>query len=345
MNNLITKWLALIGLAFFLSSCSEPEPISKLVMVQGKTMGTYYKVTVVLSEEQLNKPVYALNTLQLKIDEKLELVNDQMSTYRPHSELSSFNQTEKSLKVSPETAFVVQSSLALFELSQGAFDVTVGPLVNLWGFGPDKKPNKVPSNEVIASQKEKVGSEKLTVNENTLIKSIPDLYVDLSAIAKGYGVDVVAEYLQSIGISDYLVDIGGELRAKGVKPLNKQWTLAIEKPVEGQSVQRIIHIGDNGIATSGDYRNYYEFDGIRYSHTIDPKTGKPINHKLVSVTVIHPSSMMADGFATTIMVLGPEAGLIFAKDNNLAVFLLVKQGDDFIEHFTAEFEPYLFEEK
>jgi thiamine biosynthesis lipoprotein len=314
-------------------------------MVQGKTMGTYYKVTVVLSEEQSNKLVYQLDALQTNIDEKLELVNDQMSTYRPNSELSSFNQTQSSLTVSAETAYVVQSSLALFELSEGAFDVTVGPLVNLWGFGPDKKPNKVPSEALIASQRKNVGSEKLTIKDNTLIKSVPDLYVDLSAIAKGYGVDVVAEYLQSIGISDYLVDIGGELRAKGVKPLNKQWTLAIEKPVEGQSVQRIIHIGDNGIATSGDYRNYYEFDGIRYSHTIDPKTGKPINHKLVSVTVIHPSSMMADGFATTIMVLGPEAGLAFAQKNNLAVFLLVKQGDDFIEHFTAEFKPYLFEEK
>jgi thiamine biosynthesis lipoprotein len=339
------KWLTLIGLAFFISSCSEPEPISKLLIVQGKTMGTYYKVTVVLSEEQSNNSVYQLDALQIKIDEKLELVNDQMSTYRPNSELSLFNQAQTSLTVSPETAYVVQSSLALFELSGGAFDVTVGPLVNLWGFGPDKRPNKVPSEALIATQQEKVGSEKLTIKDNTLIKSVAGLYVDLSAIAKGYGVDVVAEYLQSIGVSDYLVDIGGELRAKGVKPFNKQWTLAIEKPVEGQSVQRIIHIGDNGIATSGDYRNYYEFDGIRYSHTINPKTGKPIDHKLVSVTVIHPSSMMADGLATTIMVLGPEAGLTFAQKNNLAVFLLVKQDDDFIEHFTAEFKPYLFEEK
>ncbi|WP_413701527.1 FAD:protein FMN transferase [Psychromonas sp. KJ10-10] len=345
MIKLTIKWLTLIGLAFFISSCSEPEPTSKIVMVQGKTMGTYYRVTLVLNEQQLTKPIYSLDTLQLNIDEKLELVNDQMSTYRPNSELSTFNQSDSSLKVSPETAFVVQSSLALFKLSDGAFDATVGPLVNLWGFGPNKRPIKVPSDELIASQQQKVGSEKLSVIDNTLYKSAPGLYVDLSAIAKGYGVDVIAEYLQTIGISDYLVDIGGELRAKGVKSLDKQWTLAIERPVEGQSVQRIIHIGNNGIATSGDYRNYYEFDGVRYSHTIDPKTGKPINHKLASVTVIHPSSMMADGFATTIMVLGPEAGLDFAQKNNLAVFLLVKQEDDFIEHFTAEFKPYLSEEK
>jgi thiamine biosynthesis lipoprotein len=341
----ITKCLTLIGLVFFITSCSEPAPKSKLVVVPGKTMGTYYKVTVVLSEEQQNKPAYTLSALQFKIDEKLELVNDQMSTYRPDSELSSFNQAQGSLIVSPDTAYVVQSSLKIFELSKGAFDVTVGPLVNLWGFGPDKKPNKIPSKALIASQIKRVGSQYLTVKNNTLYKSIPDLYVDLSSIAKGYGVDVVSEYLQSIGISDYLVDIGGELRANGVKPGSKKWTLAIEKPVEGQSVQRIIQIGNNGIATSGDYRNYYEFDNIRYSHTIDPKTGKPIDHKLVSVTVIHPSSMMADGFATAVMVLGPEAGFTFAQENNLAVFLLVKQGDDFIEHFTAEFKPYLLEEK
>lgn len=338
------KWLTLIGLAFFISSCSEPDAISKLAMVQGKTMGTYYKVTVVLSEEQLNKPVYELNTLQLKIDEKLELVNDQMSTYRPNSELSKFNQAKQSLIVSPETVLVVQASLQLFELSGGAFDVTVGPLVNLWGFGPDKKPTKIPSAELIKARQRIVGSQYLSIDGNTLHKAIPELYVDLSSIAKGYGVDVIANYLQEIGINNYLVDIGGELRAKGVKPENKEWTLAIERPAEGQNVQRLIQIGDNAIATSGDYRNYYEFDGIRYSHTIDPSTGKPINHHLASVTVIHESSMMADGFATVISVLGPEDGLAFAQQNKLAAFLIVKQGDVFTEHFTAEFKPYLLEE-
>jgi len=339
----ITKWLALIGLAFFISSCSEPVPTGKLVMVQGKTMGTYYQVTMVLSKQQQQDVAYELGAIQIEIDSKLELVNDQMSTYRPDSELSKFNQAKETLTVSPATAYVVKSSLTLFNQSQGAFDVTVGPLVNLWGFGPDKKPNKVPSEKLIKQRKQWVGSQHLGVRDNTLYKAIPELYVDLSSIAKGYGVDVIAEHLQAIGINDYLVDIGGELRAKGVKPGNKQWTLAIERPVEGHNVQRLIQIGDNAIATSGDYRNYYEFDGIRYSHTIDPETGKPINHKLVSVTVIHESSMFADGFATVVTVLGPEAGLAFAQQNKLAVFLLVKQGEEFVEHFTTQFKPYLLE--
>jgi len=345
MNNLVIKWLALIGLAFFVSSCSDPVPKAQLVALQGQTMGTYYQVTMVLNESQQASADYSQEAVQAEIDKKLELVNDQMSTYRPNSELSRFNKAPTSLTVSPETAFVVQSALTLSEQSGGGFDVTVGPLVNLWGFGPDKKPTKVPSDAVIAERKQLIGSQYLTVKDNTLYKAIPELYVDLSSIAKGYGVDVVAEYLQEIGINNYLVDIGGELRAKGVKPGDKQWTIAIERPTDGQNVQRLIQIGDNAIATSGDYRNYYEFDGIRYSHTIDPKTGKPINHKLVSVTVIHASSMMADGLATAITVLGPEAGFAFAQQHKLAVFLIEKQDDGFTEHFTESFQPYLLEEK
>ncbi|WP_343226075.1 FAD:protein FMN transferase [Psychromonas sp. psych-6C06] len=308
-------------------------------------MGTYYQVTMALNEQQQLDAAYKISAIQVEIDKQLELVNDQMSTYRPDSELSRFNKAKETLEVSPATAYVVKASLALFNQSNGAFDVTVGPLVNLWGFGPDKKPIKVPSDETIKKRQQWVGSQYLGVRDNTLYKAKPELYVDLSSIAKGYGVDVVAQYLESRGINDYLVDIGGELRAKGVKPQNEQWMLAIERPNIGQNVQRLLQIGDNAIATSGDYRNYYEFDGIRYSHTIDPKTGKPINHKLVSVTVIHESSMMADGLATVISVLGPEEGLTFAKQQKLAVFLLVKQGDEYIEQFTAEFKPYLFEEK
>lgn len=336
-------WLALIGLAFFISSCAKVGP--QLVEVQGNTMGTYYQVKYVLSAEQRGDSRFLLAAIKSGIDQRLELVNDQMSTYRPDSELSRFNRAEKSLAVSAATRGVIEASLSLFEQSGGAFDVTVGPLVNLWGFGPDKKANKVPSAQLIAEKQKIVGSQYLSVHDNTLNKAIPALYVDLSAIAKGYGVDVIAAYLQEIGINNYLVDIGGELSLQGKKPQNKPWIVAIERPAAGQSVQRVINIGDNAIATSGDYRNYFESEGIRYSHTIDPNTGKPINHKLVSVTVIHNSSMIADGLATAITVLGPELGLDFAKKHNLAVYLLVKEGDNVIEFYTSEFEPFFIEEK
>jgi len=339
----ISQWLALIVLACFVASCAEVEP--KLVYIQGKTMGTYYQVKYVLNAEQQSDSRLSVEKITSQIDQRLELVNDQMSTYRPESELSRFNKAEKSLVVSAATRSVIEAALTLFEQSNGAFDVTVGPLVNLWGFGPDKRANKVPSDQLIAEKLKIVGSQFLSVKGNTLSKTIPDLYVDLSAVAKGYGVDVISAYLQEIGIHNFLVDIGGELSIKGTKADNKNWTIAIERPVEGQNVQRVINIGDNAIATSGDYRNYFEFDGIRYSHTIDPKTGKPISHKLVSVSVVHQSSMIADGFATAITVLGPEAGLEFAKKYNLPVFLLVKEGDDFIEYYTSEFEPFFIKEK
>lgn len=337
------KWLALIGLAFFISSCSKPE--QQLLQIQGQTMGTYYQVTYVLSSEQSEDKQYSIQHLQTLIDQQLELVNDQMSTYRPQSELSLFNKSERAFEVSDATIKVVKRALQVYQQSGGAFDVTVGPLVNLWGFGPDKKPNKVPSAELIEQTKQKIGSQYLSIEGNRLVKAKPELYVDLSSIAKGYGVDVIAELLTKQGITNYLVDIGGELRASGTKLNKAPWTLAVERPEFGQNVQRLLHIGDNAIATSGDYRNYFEFDGIRYSHTIDPATGRPISHKLVSVTVIDKSSMVADALATAITVLGPENGLKFANKLNQPVFLLIKQDDGFIESYTPAFEPFFVEEE
>ena len=309
-------------------------------------MGTYYKVTYVLDAEQQANPEFLTEHLQIEIDKKLELVNDQMSTYRPNSELSLLNKSALSYEVSTATRGVIQSALTIFKESNGAFDITVGPLVNLWGFGPDKRVTKAPSSEIIAQKKESIGSQYISIENNVIHKAHPDLYLDLSSIAKGYGVDVIAEYLASLGINNYLVDIGGELRAKGTKPANNDWRLAVETPSSKEmSVQRVIDIGDNAIATSGDYRNYFEADGIRYSHTIDPATGKPITHNLASVTVIYPNCKMADGYATAITVLGPEAGFAFAKKHKLAVFLLVKEGDEFVERYTDEFKPYFVEDE
>ena len=339
----ILKWLALIGLTIFIASCSKNQP--RLVSLQGQTMGTYYQIKYVLDVNQQSDSRLSEKALQIEIDKRLELVNDLMSTYRPDSELSRFNKAKKSLVVSDAMRDVISAALVISDQTNGAYDVTVGPLVNLWGFGPDKQPDKIPSQALINEKMAVVGSKYLSVSGNSIIKEIPELYVDLSSIAKGYGVDFIAEYLQKMGIENYLIDIGGELRVKGSKSTEKQWTLAIERPVAGQNVQRLIHIGNNGIATSGDYRNYFESDGVRYSHTIDPNTGKPITHKLVSVTVVNKSCMLADGVATAITVLGPKAGLEFATKQHLPVFLLVKEGDNFNEYYTPEFEPYLIEEK
>jgi thiamine biosynthesis lipoprotein len=248
--------------------------------------------------------------------------------------------------VSRDTARVVTEAIHIGRESRGALDVTVGPLVNLWGFGPDARPTKVPSDELIAQTRQKTGLGNLHVitsaDADTLQKDIPDLYVDLSAIAKGFGVDKVAEYLESQGARNYLVEIGGELRINGVNGKGHPWRVAIEKPtVNAGSVQEVILPGDNGVATSGEYRNYYELDGKRFSHTMDPLTGKPIQHRLVSVTVIHPSCMTADGLATVFMVMGPEKSLAYAKERGLAIFTITKTDDGFEEAYSDAFKPYL----
>lgn len=338
-NNAI-KWLALFGLAIFISACGqEPELERYSLKLNGKTMGTTYHITLVAEAPEWNA-----ETLKSDIDKLLERVNDQMSTYRPDSELSRFNRYAAlaPFSVSGDTALVVEEAIRLGRLTDGALDVTVGPLVNLWGFGPDAQPERVPTQQVIEQTRLRTGLDKLFTSAEALLKREPKLYVDLSAIAKGYGVDVVAGYLREQGITDFMVEIGGELRTMGSNERGVGWRIAVEKPAQGErAVQRVIAPQDNGLATSGDYRNYFERDGVRYSHTIDPATGKPINHRLVSVTVVHPSAMTADGLATAIMVMGPDKGLEFARSEYLAVLMLVKTDQGFVEYNTPAFTPYL----
>ncbi|QFI40303.1 FAD:protein FMN transferase ApbE [Moritella marina ATCC 15381] len=333
------RWLALMGLAIFILGCSEQKSTEE-VLFSGPTMGTTYHMKVVgfpLSEQDKQD-------IQIEIDRRLELVNDQMSTYRPNSELSRFNQSVAvtGFEVSTDTAKVVLEALRLNKLTNGALDVTVGPLVNLWGFGPDNKPEKVPSQEQLDTIKLRIGIQHLAATKTTLSKDIDGLYVDLSSIAKGYGVDVIADYFASLGIENYLVEVGGELRINGVNARGIDWQVAVEKPTsDNQSVQEVIAVGNNAIATSGDYRNYYELNGERFAHTIDPVSGKPIKHKLVSVTVIHTSSMTADALATALMVMGEKDGLEFAKQQGLAVLMISKSDSGYNEVYTKQFEPYL----
>ncbi|WP_186367154.1 FAD:protein FMN transferase [Yersinia vastinensis] len=328
-------FMAVVGV-LLLTGCG-PEQIN----LEGKTMGTTYSIKYV-SDSSAPSP----EKLQQEIDRELEQVNDQMSTYRPHSELSLFNKSQAvdtPFPVSAATAKVVREAIRINRLTDGALDVTVGPLVNLWGFGPQGRPNVVPTDAEIAKRQEWVGIDKLAVKRGALVKRIPELYVDLSAIAKGYGVDVVAEYLETQNINNYMVDIGGEVRTRGNNGENKPWRIAIEKPVAGsaQSAQEIIEPGRMAIATSGDYRNYFEQEGVRYSHTIDPETGRPINHRLVSITVLDPSCMTADGLSTGLGVLGPERGMALANLLGIPVLMIVKTDKGFEEHHSESFKSYL----
>lgn len=304
-------------------------------------MGTRYHIKLVLPSSRAED----LENLSHEVEAALVEVNKQMSTYLPTSELSVYNTSAQKewFGVSDALFSVVSAAQSLSVASQGAFDITVGPLVNLWGFGPSRHPDKVPSESELAEAFARTGYEKLLLDhKKKALKKDSNLYLDLSSIAKGYGVDKVLELLASNNIESALVEVGGEIRAMGVKPNGSAWKIAIESPLSNaRAIQKVISIRDMALATSGDYRNYFEKAGVRYSHTIDPKTGMPITHKLASVTVLHQSCMMADGLATMFMVMGPELALQYANENNLAIFMLVKGESGFGELTSRSFTQLL----
>ena len=333
------KYVLIAGVVIILAIVVKAFSFTpELVSFSGPTMGTTYTVKFYTNEDMDSAWQYKDD-----VDRVLVRINELMSTYDSQSELSLFNQTSvnKEVRVSTELAYVIDQALMISKMSKGEYDITVGPLVNLWGFGPGKKTDTVPSIDDIAIAKQKVGFSAIALSEQTLSKA-KDVYIDLSSIAKGYGVDAVAQKLERLGIDSYLVEVGGEIVAKGAKPDGEPWRVAVESPNGGHSVaQKVVELADVAIATSGDYRNYFERDGVRYSHTINPKTGKPITHRLVSVTVIEKNATLADGLATAITVLGPEKGLAFAEENGLAVYMLVKENLGFVEQYSKAFEPYL----
>ncbi len=309
------------------------------VYLNGPTMGTSYNIKYISQDGQPTPEV-----IHKEIDHLLKLVNSQMSTYIDDSELSQFNQSSEltPFAVSQNTAVVIKEAIRLNQLTLGALDVTVGPLVNLWGFGPESRPEKTPTDTELDERRQIIGIEHLEIVDNNVRKDIPDLYVDLSPIAKGFGVDVVANYLEQLNIADYMVEIGGEMRVKGKNKENNFWRIAIEKPSDNErAIQKIIEPGENAVATSGDYRIYFEQDGRRYSHVINPITGKPIDNKVVSVTVLDKSSMTADGLATGLMVLGEKKGMEVANKHNIPVFMIVKTPDGFREIISEAFKPFL----
>lgn len=336
-------WIFAVFYAIFLSACDKQ---SEMINLNGKTMGTTYHIKY-LDNGNLSQQVEQVHQ---QIDLILKDVNAKMSTYDKNSELSRFNQSTEintPMVISADLAKVLKESIRLNQITEGALDVTVGPVVNLWGFGPEKQKDVQPEPQQLAERQSWVGIDKLKFIENGgqfyLEKAIPQLYIDLSAIAKGFGVDLVADYLQKLNVQDYMVEIGGEIRAKGKNPDGKPWQIAIEQPsFDGsRSVQKIVGLDNLAMATSGDYRNYFEQDGKRFSHEINPKTGYPIQHNLASVTVLHESSMTADGLSTALFVLGEEKALALAELENLAVYLISKTDKGFESKMSSKMTALL----
>jgi len=342
-------WLILFVLNIFLFNCGGKEAVSSLIEIHGSTMGTSYMVKVVHSEPLKSTDTDSIaneKTITTDIKNLLKKVNQQMSTWIKDSEISRFNQYEETdwFEVSADTAAVIAESLRVSQISNGAFDITVGPLINLWGFGPVKKERQIPEEQQIRDLMTRIGYQKLFVRQSppSIKKENPKIYCDLSAIAKGFGVDRVAEYLDSKGFVNYLVEIGGEVRARGKNQKQQVWRVGIASPNGSFTLQKVVLLKDRSMATSGDYQNYFEKDGIRYSHTIDPTTGHPITHRLASVTVIHDSCMKADALATAINVLGLKKGYELAVKENLPVFMILKEkGGDFIGKMSPQFEEIL----
>jgi thiamine biosynthesis lipoprotein len=327
----------LLPLLFLLVIGCQPAQQAKEYQLQGKTMGTYYVVKF-YSEQQPD-----LTALQQELDTELELINDLMSTYRPESELMRFNrqQTTEPVTLSPQTAKVIAEAIRIGQQSGGILDITVGPLVELWGFGAQGRIAHAPDDAQQEAVRAYVGIDKIALDGLALRKLEPRVAIDLSTIAKGYGVDRLAEILLLHGYQSFMVDIGGDMRVGAAKQ-SGLWKIAIEKPVSNErSVQRILAIENMALATSGDYRNYFEEEGVRYSHLIDPRTGEPIQHKTVSSTVLHPDAMAADGYATTLNVLPADEALAFANQHQLAVLLIIKTDQGFEERYSEAFIPFL----
>lgn len=299
-------------------------------LISGKTMGTRYHISVV---SPLNKKLIDQPDLTKEIDALLVEVNRQMSTYDPNSEISQFNKYQQTdwFNVSKDFAFVVSSAQAVSKETQGTFDITVAPLIDLWGFGA-KTQFVLPTEKIIKSSLKNIGYDLLEVRTSppAIKKLNKNIRIDLSAIAKGFAVDKIAEYLNGKGYLDYSVEIGGEVRNKGFNPKGRPWRIGIENPRYGDLVIHEVLLSSNlAIATSGDYRNFFIKDGVRYSHTINPTTGKPIRHNLAAVTVLHESTMMADAYATALMVMGEKQGKAFVEHNKLRVDMIIRNGEEY----------------
>jgi thiamine biosynthesis lipoprotein len=294
----------------------------------GAVFGTSWSLTYTDASEAVDPAA-----VRAEIESVFELVNSSMNHYQPTSLISRFNTlpADAPVEVDWDFAYVLSTALTLSEVTGGAYDVTVSALSELWGFGPDG-PTRFPTPQAVTDAMRAVGVEQLSWQPEIrlLAKKVPGLALDFSSLAKGYAVDLAADALDEAGVMSYMLEIGGEVRVRGLSPRGDAWRIAVESPLAETrgGVQAALAVTNVGIATSGDYRNFFEYEGRRYSHLINPLTGYPIQHDLVSVTVVHGSAMMADAWATALTVMGSTEALAVAEQRDLAVYLLRRSGNE-----------------
>jgi len=307
------------------------------ILISGNTMGTTYHIKVVTGAQD------DVAALEEHITRRLVEVNHSMSTYQPDSEISRFNRLEtaqEAFAVSADFLQVMTVARRLYHLTGGAWDGTVYPLVAMWGFTTGKPPAHIPSPQQIREILPRTGFDKISIStQGWLSKTIPEVTLDLASIAKGFGVDQVAAVLRQAGFDNYLVEIGGEVYAAGRRPDGKQWRIGINRPVVDapqDAVYQVVELQDEGFATSGNYRNFFERDGVRYSHIIDPRNGCPVTNGVASVSIVAETCTVADGLATAIMVMGPEAGIdLLDRLQKVEGLVVVEQPDGSLKDYVS----------
>jgi thiamine biosynthesis lipoprotein len=332
----ITRIL-LLGLSVvLLASCGRGEEAASHTL-SGNIFGTFFEVSIGGQHSGFDS-----EEIEAGVMETLEEIDRQMSTYRDDSVLNRLNDSplQQPVEVDDELFEVLQRSEEIAEHTQGTFDHAIGSLVNLWGFGPEAQIEERPDEDELRERLAEVGYHFVILDADTQsVMRTRDVFVDLSAIAKGYAVDAVSNYLHHQGLSNHLVNIGGDLVAQGRRGEDRRWRIGIEAPLDGeQMVRHILPIEDIAMVSSGDYRNYFEHDGRRYSHLIDPTTGEPINHRLAAVTVMADNATDADAYATALMVMGEERGLAFANEHDIAALFIYRAGDSFDSVLSERFQ-------
>lgn len=339
LGNTVMRLYVSLAVVAALAGCDRGDPLESF---GGPTMGSTYSIKYVR-----HAALAAPDEVQAEVEGILAQIDRQMSTYRSDSDIERFNDlpADRCQAMPAAVLQLVRVGRQLSRASQGSFDLTVEPLLDLWGFGPQGRGEQVPEDEALARARQRVGYQHLRIDGDLLCKDAA-VEVDFNSIAAGYAVDRIAARFEAMGIDDYLVEVTGELKAAGRKPDGSAWRIALEEPRDDRQVaERIIEIDGYGVSTSGDYRNYFQHDGQRYSHTFDARTGKPVEHGLASVTVVHPAALMADGLSTLLLILGPERGWDYAEKHDIAAFFVIRADTGFVTRSNRAFDRLLAGQK